>query len=279
MDLSRVDDVRTAMKLAGIKPNKALGQHFLVDQPSLEAIMSAAAVTKSDTVLEIGPGLGVMTKPLTNLAGSVVAVEADHTLAGLLRRDAPSSLTVVEEDILKFDLTTLPPGYKVIANIPYYLTSSIIRLLIESPNPPSVMSLLVQKEVAERITAAPKDLSILALSVQYYASPELVRVVERHKFWPSPDVDSAVLRIVWTGPAFPANPQALFRLIKAGFGEKRKQLKNSLAGGLNLSSDYAATIVKQAKLKPEVRAQELSLANWNKLYDVAVSKGVLGPEA
>jgi 16S rRNA (adenine1518-N6/adenine1519-N6)-dimethyltransferase len=279
MDLSRVDDVRTAMKLAGIKPNKALGQHFLVDRPSLEAIMDAAAVTKSDTVLEIGPGLGVMTKPLTDLAGQVIAVEADRTLAGLLRRDAPQNLTVIEQDVMKFDLTTLPPGYKVIANIPYYLTSGIIRFLIESPNPPSVMSLLVQKEVAERVTAAPGDLSILALSVQYYALPELVRVVERHKFWPPPDVDSAVLRIVWNGPAFPANPHALFRLIKAGFGEKRKQLKNALAGGLNLSSDYAMSLIKQAKLKPEVRAQELSLAQWNKLYDIAVAREALGPDA
>jgi len=272
-----VDDVRTAMRLAGIKPNKALGQHFLVDQPSLESIMSAAAVTKSDTVLEIGPGLGVMTKPLTELAGEVVAVEADPTLAGLLRREAPANLRIVEQDILKFDLMSLPLKYKVIANIPYYLTSAIIRFLIESPNPPSVMSLLVQKEVAERIAAKPGDMSVLAISVQYYAHPDLVRVVERHKFWPSPDVDSAVLRIVWSGPAFPAHPHTLFRIIKAGFGEKRKQLKNSLAGGLNLSSDYAVQVIKAAKLKPESRPQELDLNAWKRLYNVIVERGILEP--
>ena len=275
MDLSRAEDVRTALKLAGIKPNKNLGQHFLVDKPSLEAIMDSAAVTQGDTVLEIGPGLGVMTRPLTKLAGRVVTVETDHVLAELLRRDAPENLEVVEQDILRFDLSGLPAGYKVIANIPYYLTSKIFRLLIESPNPPSVLSMLIQKEVAERITAAPGQLSILALSVQYYGRPEIVRLVERHKFWPPPEVDSAVLRVTLAGPAFPADPTKLFRLIKAGFGEKRKQLKNALAGGLNLSPDYATSLLKASKLAPTARAQELDLKAWERLYKVALAENLL----
>ncbi|MDB5178677.1 MAG: ksgA [Patescibacteria group bacterium] len=275
MDLTRVEDVRTAMKLAGIKPNKGLGQHFLVDKPSLEAIMDAAAVTRDDTVLEVGPGLGVMTRPLTHQAGHVVAVETDHILAGLLRRDAPDNLTVVEQDILTYDFSQLPPRYKAIANIPYYLTSKIFRLLIENPNPPSVMSLLIQKEVAERIVAPPGKLSILALSVQYYGHPEIVRIVERHKFWPSPAVDSAVLRVVLTGPAFPADPDRLFRLIKAGFGEKRKQLKNALAGGLNLSSELAVELIAKAKIGPTARAQELDLKAWKRLYDLAIKKELI----
>lgn len=275
MDLSRVEDVRTALKLAGIKPNKGLGQHFLVDKPSLEAVMDAAFPGPDDTVLEIGPGLGVMTRPLTRAAGHVVAVETDPVLAGLLRRDAPSNLEVVEHDILQFNLTGLPPGYKVIANIPYYLTSKLLRLLIEGPHPPSLMSLLIQKEVAERIIAGPGNLSILALSVQYYGKPELVRVVERHKFWPPPDVDSAVLRVTLTGPAFPADPQALFRLIKAGFGEKRKQLKNALAGGLNLGPEFAAGLLKSAKIAPTARAQELDLRAWERLYRAATKHNLL----
>jgi 16S rRNA (adenine1518-N6/adenine1519-N6)-dimethyltransferase len=275
MDLSRVEDVRTAMKLAGIRPNKGLGQHFLVDKSSLQAIIDAAAVTPQDTVLEIGPGLGVMTRPLTHLAGHVVAVETDHILAGLLRRDAPANLDVAEQDILAYDLTQLPAGYKVIANIPYYLTSKIFRLLIESPNPPSVMSMLIQKEVAERIAAAPSKLSILALSVQYYGQPEIVRQVERHKFWPPPDVDSAVLRVTVTGPAFPADPAKLFRLIKAGFGEKRKQLKNALAGGLNLDGAYAVSLLAAARLEPTARAQELDLAAWERLYRIAIKEDII----
>ena len=275
MDLSRVEDVRTALKLAGIRPNKNLGQHFLVDVESLEAIIDAADPQSTDTVLEIGPGLGVMTRPLTQRAGKVVAVETDAILAELLKRDAPDNLEVVEKDILKFDSQTLPAGYKVIANIPYYLTSKIFRLFIESPNPPSVMSVLIQKEVAERITAEPGKLSILGLSVQYYGRPKIVAMVERHKFWPAPKVDSAVVRVVVTGPAFPADPQRLFRLIKAGFGEKRKQLKNAMAGGLNLSSELALDIIMRAGIETTVRAQELSLSDWHRLYDLAVAEEII----
>lgn len=275
MDLTRVEDVRTAMRLAGIKPNKGLGQHFLVDKPSLEAIMDAAAVTKSDTVLEIGPGLGVMTRPLAAQAGRLIAVETDAVLADLLRRDAPANLEVVEQDFLNFDLAALPKRYKVIANIPYYLTSKIFRLLMEGPNPPQLVSVLIQREVAERIAAGPGQLSVLALSVQYYGHPEIVRVVERHKFWPAPAVDSAVLRVTLTGPAFPADPHKLFRLIKAGFGEKRKQLKNSISGGLNLSAGFTMQLIADAQLAPTARAQELDLAAWRRLYDLAEQRGVL----
>jgi 16S rRNA (adenine1518-N6/adenine1519-N6)-dimethyltransferase len=270
MDLSRAEDVRTALKLAGIKPNKGLGQHFLIDSSSLEAIVSAANPTSTDTILEIGPGLGVMTRPLTQRTAHVVAVETDPILAGLLRRDAPDNLEVVESDILKYNLSALPRGYKVIANLPYYLTSKIFRLLIDSPNPPSVMSVLIQKEVAERICAKPGSLSILALSVQYWGQPEIVSIVERHKFWPSPAVDSAVLRVVLTGPAFDADPDRLFRLIKAGFGEKRKQLKNSLAGALNCSTERSAQLIAAARLAPLARAQELDLVAWSRLYQEAI---------
>jgi 16S rRNA (adenine1518-N6/adenine1519-N6)-dimethyltransferase len=276
MDLTRVEDLRTALRLAGIRPNKGLGQHFLVDRESLETIMAAAAPTKADTVLEVGPGLGVMTRPLAEQSGKLVAVEADGILAELLRRDAPANLTVVEGDILLFDLSTLPAGYKVIANIPYYLTSRLFRLLLESPNPPSVMSLLIQKEVAERIVAKPGKLNILALSVQYYAEAEIVEIVERHKFWPAPDVDSAILRVTRrTEPVFAADVDELFRLIKAGFGEKRKQLKNSLSGGLNLSTELTTKLLDEAGLEPMARAQELSLADWERLYRVAVAHEVV----
>lgn len=273
MELTNRHDLKVAMQLAGIAPRKGLGQHFLIDQESLEAIIEAAGVTKSDTVLEIGPGLGVMTTPLTKLAGAVVAVEADRVLGELLQRDRPSNLVVENQDIMAFDLTTLPKGYKVVANIPYYLTSKIFRLLLESPNPASCMSLLIQKEVAERAVAKPGSMSVLALSVQYYAEAELVRVVERHKFWPAPKVDSAVLRLVRrTHPAFEADTERLFRLIKAGFGEKRKMLKNSLAGGLNITVEAAAQMLLAADIASQARAQELDLPSWQRLYNEAAAK-------
>jgi 16S rRNA (adenine1518-N6/adenine1519-N6)-dimethyltransferase len=275
MDLSRAADVQTALKLAGIKPHKSLGQHFLVDHDSLEAIIGAAAPGPADTVLEIGPGLGVMTRQLVQRAGQVVAVETDPVLAELLTRDAPTNLQVVQQDILQFNTAGLPAGYKVIANIPYYVTSKIFRLLLESPNPPSVMSLLIQKEVAERIVARPGQLSVLALSVQYYGRPELVGMIDRHKFWPAPKVDSAVLRVTLTGPAFAADPAKLFRLIKAGFGEKRKQLKNALAGGLACTPDEASGLLQTAGLPATARAQELHLTQWQQLYQAALTQGLL----
>ncbi len=271
MDLSRVEDVKTAMKLAGIKPKKGLGQHFLVDSDSLKGIIAAAEPSGEDTVLEVGPGLGVMTRPLTDIAARVVAVETDEILAELLRRDAPANLQVVEQDIMEYDLEQLPAGYKVIANIPYYLTSKLMRRLIESTNPPAVMSLLIQKEVAERVVAEPGRMSMLALSVQYYGTAEVALLVPRDRFWPSPDVDSAVLKVTLTGPAFPADRRRLFRLMKAGFGEKRKQLKNSLSGGLGIDIDQAIGLIAAAGLVPTARAQELGLGEWQRLYNAASS--------
>lgn len=275
MDLTRLEDLKTALQLAGIAPKKSLGQHFLIDADSLEAVIAAAELDPTDTVLEIGPGLGVMTTAVCERVEKVVAVETDRVLAELLRRDAPANLDVIEDDILRFDLTGLPLGYKVAANIPYYLTSKLFRLLLESPNPPAVMSLLIQKEVAERITASPGSLSILALSVQYYGQPKIMKIVERHKFWPAPAVDSAVLQVIVSGPAFPADASKLFRLIKAGFGERRKQLKNALSGGLNVEGILAEKWLKAAKLKPTARAQELSLADWHRLYIVVDKEGGL----
>ncbi len=276
MDLTSIGDLQLAMKLAGIKPNKNLGQHFLVDRDSLEAIMAAAELVPGDTVLEIGPGLGVMTAPLSERVSHVVAVEADHTLSSILRRGASANLDVVEADIMQFDLSRLPGRYKVVANIPYYLTSRIIRLLLESPNPPEVMSLLIQKEVAERIVSTPGKQTILSLSVQYYADPEVMQVVPRCNFWPAPEVDSAILRIVRRPePQFVADPQKLFRLIKAGFGEKRKQLKNAMAGGLNADVATTTTWLDQAGIATKDRAQELDWPAWERLYRVALASGLL----
>jgi 16S rRNA (adenine1518-N6/adenine1519-N6)-dimethyltransferase len=276
MDITDVDDLKFALRLAGLKARKGLGQHFLIDRESLALVMGGGELLNTDTVVEVGPGLGVMTLPLTRQVKEVVAVEADHRLAELLRRDKPDNLEIVEADILEFDLSTLPTGYKVVANIPYYLTSQLIRLLLENPHPPKLVSLLIQREVAQRIVAEPGNMSVLALSVQYYGAAQLLGVVERHKFWPAPKVDSAVLQVkLYDQPAFPADRQRLFRLIKAGFGEKRKMMKNSLAGGLNLSTDLAVGLIAEAGLPPQSRAQELELEQWEPLYRAAVAKNYI----
>ena len=267
MELVNPADLQLAMKLAGLKPNKGLGQHFLIDQTSLRDIVGAAELTKSDCVLEIGPGIGTMTGLLSQQAGRVVAVETDNDLAQLLAQAGYANLEVVNQDFLTYNLSQLAAGYKVVANIPYYLTSKIFRTLLESTNPPSVMVLLIQKEVAERILAEPGKLSVLALSVQYYARVDLVGVVQRHKFWPAPKVDSAIVKLTRRPqPLFAADTRKLFRLIKAGFGERRKQLKNALAGGFNVTGEYASQVLHAARISPEARAQELDWAAWERLY-------------
>ncbi|HLB40661.1 MAG TPA: 16S rRNA (adenine(1518)-N(6)/adenine(1519)-N(6))-dimethyltransferase RsmA, partial [Candidatus Babeliales bacterium] len=169
-------------------PKKSLGQHWLKDEPTLSYIANSANLSATDTVLEIGPGLGTLTRHLLDRAKEVMAVELDEALAQKL--PSHEKLQVVQADILKFDLTKLPPGYKVVANIPYYLTSNLLRVLAESDNSPILMVLLVQKEVAQRITAKPGQMSVLAVSIQLYYQPQLGKVVPAELFTPSPKVDS-----------------------------------------------------------------------------------------
>ncbi len=247
---------------------KLLGQHWLFDQDSLKAVVDAGEITKSDTVLEIGPGLGTLTKLLVPRAKQVTAVEKDEQLAADLSNSIKAdNLRVVPGDILNFDLNQLSPDYKVVANLPYYLTSKLLRSLLESPNPPILMALLVQKEVGERITAGPGQMSLLALSVQYYAGPKLLRIVPKALFQPSPKVDAALIQIKRRSkPAFAAKTEQLFRLFKAGFSGKRKQLKNSLAAGLHLDPNQCSQILKNIGIDPAARAQELSLEDWEKVY-------------
>lgn len=276
MDITQPDDLRLALRLAGVSPKKGLGQHFLIDKPSLAAMVEAGELTKQDTALEIGPGLGVMTGLLVKAAAKVIAVETDAVFAELLRREAPPNLEVVEADIMDFDLRQLPTGYKVVANLPYYLTSAILRLLMESANPPALAALLVQKEVAERVAAGPGEYSILALSVQYYAEAEVSLTVERHKFWPPPKVDSAILQLKRRPrPLFEADTTKLFRLIKGGFSERRKQLKNSLAGSLNADVSLITKLLAAAKIPPQARAQELDWSAWERLYKEAIKRELI----
>lgn len=250
---------------------KSLGQHWLNDAASLAAVVAAGEIEPEDTVLEIGPGHGSLTRQLSAVAKRVVAVEADSELAARLARElTDSNVEVAAADIRDFDLRQLPAGYKVVANIPYYLTSRLMRMLLEAAKPPALIALLVQQEVAQRITARPGAMSVLAVSVQYYGQARILGYVAKEKFQPAPKVDSAILQIKRREkPAFATEPKALFRLIKAGFGERRKQLKNSLAGGLRLAPSEAADLLKRAGIASSARAQELSLSDWQKLYEAS----------
>jgi 16S rRNA (adenine1518-N6/adenine1519-N6)-dimethyltransferase len=248
---------------------KSLGQHWLRDEESLRSIARAADVTKDDTVLEIGPGLGTLTKVLVGQAKKVIAVEYDELLARRLSSDIPSlNLTVIHHDILKFDLTQMPLEYKVVANIPYYITGNIIRLFTESRNLPSHMVLLMQKEVAERIAAKPGNMSILAVAAQLEYEAKLGAIIEAGKFNPPPKVDSQVIIFkLRQEPLFKnLDKRAYMRLVKAGFSAKRKKLRSSLSAGLAIDKNQADEILKKAGISGDLRAQNLSLEDWYSIF-------------
>jgi 16S rRNA (adenine1518-N6/adenine1519-N6)-dimethyltransferase len=234
----------------------------------LQAVAKAAEVTPNDTILEVGPGLGTLTKVLVSGAAQVVAVEFDNELAQKLAIRVPAPhLRVVHEDILQFDLSQLPKDYKVAANIPYYLTSKLVRTLLESPNPPLITSLLVQKEVAERMAADPGELSILGISAQFYAEVALKEVVPAALFTPPPKVDSQIVQLRRRAtPLFDdVTAKDFFRVVRAGFSEKRKKLRSSLSGGLHLEKSLVDELLVKAGVSDQARAQELDLEDWHRL--------------
>jgi 16S rRNA (adenine1518-N6/adenine1519-N6)-dimethyltransferase len=257
-------------------PKKSLGQHWLHDKAMLDTIVDCADVQSGDTVLEIGPGLGTLTRRLLARGAAVTAIEFDKALARGLPisiGEAPlgSSLDVIHEDILRFDLTQLPVEYKVVANIPYYLTSNLIRVLTESNNPFATAALLIQKEVAERAAAEPGQMSLLSVSAQYYCEVTLGPIVPAELFTPPPKVNSQVLVLRYrTEPLYEdVDIKQFFRIVKAGFSQKRKTLVNALSGGLAISKEAARGMLEVADIAPNQRAQALSLDDWYALYTVA----------
>jgi len=258
--------------------NKALGQHWLNDADSLQAMLTGADIGPQDTVLEIGPGPGALTQLLVKAAKQVVAVEFDAGLArGLPARVPANNLRVVQQDILQFNLNTLPAGYKVVANIPYYLTSKLIRVLCESQNPFSKATLLIQKEVAERVCAKPGDMSLLSVSAQFYCETGFGPIVPAELFTPPPKVDSQILQLTMrTAPLFEnVDTKLFFRVVKAGFAQRRKTWLNSLGAGLQIPREAAVQLLENADINPGTRAQNLSLTEWHNLYVAWHDKGNL----
>ncbi|HET8884670.1 MAG TPA: 16S rRNA (adenine(1518)-N(6)/adenine(1519)-N(6))-dimethyltransferase RsmA [Candidatus Saccharimonadales bacterium] len=252
-------------------PNKSLGQHWLRDRDVLAHIADCAELKADDAVLEIGPGLGTLTSELLRRSKKVVAVEFDEDLARKLPAQFPGKdLTVVQSDILSFDLSQLPAGYKVVANVPYYITSKIVKLLMTATNKPAISVLLVQKEVAERLAAHPGDMSILAVSAQLFAEVSLGNVVGAALFTPPPKVDSQVVILKTRTTPFltEVSEKDFFRVVKAGFSAKRKMLRSSLSGGLNIAKDQAEQYLSAASIDPNARAESLSLDQWQTLTRV-----------
>jgi 16S rRNA (adenine1518-N6/adenine1519-N6)-dimethyltransferase len=247
---------------------KSLGQHWLRDEASLQAMCQAANVQSEDTVLEIGPGQGTLTELLVQQAKQVVAVEFDQKLAAELPKQIKTgNLQIIHQDILSFDFTSLPHNYKLVANIPYYLTSNLIRVISETPNSPRSATILVQKEVAQRVAAEPGDMSLLSVTAQFYWQVSLGREVAAELFTPPPKIDSQILIMQRRPqPLFDVDTKAFFRLVKAGFAQRRKTLLNSLGGGLHFSREETEKLLHAANIEPARRAQTLSLEEWHNLY-------------
>ena len=267
-------NTETLLKRHGLRARKGLGQNFLQDPLALEEIVSAAEVQPADTVLEIGPGLGSLTRYLGVSAKEVVAVELDSNLLPALQAVLTPYLNVrlIQGDILKLSPKDLiaEKDYLVVGNIPYYITSAVIRHLLENDPKPRRMVLTVQKEVAERICAKPGDMSLLALSVQVYGQPRIAARIPASAFFPAPKVDSAVLCVdIYPAPLIkPELLDTFFKLIKAGFGQKRKTLRNSLSSGLHISPTDAADLLIRAGIDPQRRAETLSIEEWEKLTEI-----------
>lgn len=262
----------------GFKPSKGLGQNFLVDKNALKKIIDTADLKSDDVVLEIGPGIGTLTKELAKKADRVIAVEKDKKMCDILKETLKDykNIEVIQGDALKifnsqFSISNKFPNfstlkYKVVANIPYYITSPLIRTFLETENQPSVMVLMVQKEVAQRICAKPPNMSLLSVSVQFYATPKIISYVSKNCFWPIPKVDSAIIKI----DCIKKNKldiNLFFEIVKMGFSQPRKQLVNNLAGlkflnGVKLIKEEITLWLLENKIDPKQRAESLSVDDW-----------------
>jgi 16S rRNA (adenine1518-N6/adenine1519-N6)-dimethyltransferase len=276
--VSLLGATRDLLRRSGLKSKKSLGQNFLIDEEVLADIVSAATISPGDVVLEVGPGLGVLTNALYQRGARVVSVELDDDLAAMLAvdyRDKPE-VTVIHRDILsqppdaflKEALGELPASYKVVANLPYYITGMVLRHLLAAALKPATLLVMLQREVAEAVTARPEKQSLLSLSVRFYGEPFLVRNVSANSFYPVPKVNSALLGItLFDNPAVVVpDIEDYFKLIKDGFSAPRKQLANSLAKGLCLPRSEVTALLERAGIEPSRRPGNLNLEEWASLH-------------
>ena len=261
---------RSILTDLGIQPSKALGQNFLHDTAIVRRIVDAADVGRGDLVVEVGPGLGVMTRELASRAAEIVAIEIDRRLANYLRSLELPGTTVVESDVLTIDLREITGNrpYIVVANLPYSVAAAAIAHILEGAWRPERLVVMVQREVAERIAARPPEMSILSVAVQYFGQPKILFRIGPGAFVPAPKVESAVVKIevAEDTPLEPAERELFFRLVRAGFGQRRKQLMNSIAAGLQLEKPVVKEALSAAGIDPRRRPQTLDLDDWLRLF-------------
>jgi len=272
-DLNSAAQARRLLRQSGLKAKKRLGQNFLIDSDVLGKILHAAELSAEDMVVEVGPGLGILTSALASKVRKVFAIELDTELSSLLRNKlgTQANVEVINEDILKVDLSQLlgqDSRYKVVANLPYYITSPVLRYFMENRLQPSLMVVMVQKEVAEAIVASSGKMSVLAISLHVYSKPRIIARVPADCFYPRPKVDSAIVRFdVLPQPAISVDDiDAFFDVVRRGFSAPRKQLRNSLANGYDVKPADVDPSLKGAGIDPTRRAETLSLEEWERLY-------------
>jgi 16S rRNA (adenine1518-N6/adenine1519-N6)-dimethyltransferase len=273
---------RQLLRQSGFKPRKSLGQHFLIDEAVLERILSAAELNPGDVVVEVGPGLGILTEGLVKQGARVIAVELDAKLVDLLRKRLAGfpDVRIVHADVLKVPprqllQDNLPAsdfvrGYKVIANLPYYITSPVLSHFLEAEPRPSKLVVMVQKEVGEAIAAAPGKMRLLSVKAQFYSTPVIVSYVPATSFYPPPKVDSVILRLdVYSRPPIEVSDiTGFFDIVMHGFRSPRKQLRNSLAHSLEMPPSQVASLLEKTGIEAKRRAETLSLEEWRELWKV-----------
>lgn len=267
MELTSPKIIKNLLEKYETRPSKRLGQNFLIDKNVLQKIITSSDIKPSDTILEVGPGIGTLTTELAKAAKKVIAVEKDKIMIEILKETLKDfhNIEIVNADILHY--APQIKNYKIIANIPYYLTSPLIRKFLEEKNPPSEIILMLQKEVAQRICAKPPKMSLLAISVQFYADAKIVSNVSKNCFWPSPKVDSAIIKITPKISGHRESADLFFKIVKAGFSQPRKQLVNNLTtlktlNGVKLDKYAATDWLLKNNLKPNQRAETLSVNDW-----------------
>ena len=271
-DLTNIHELRNLLYTHHMRPNKSFGQNFLIDRATLQRIIEAAEINAGEQVLELGAGTGVLTRELARHARRVVAVELERDMLSLLAETTRNfaNVELIERNLLYVDPAAIfgAEAYKLVANLPYYITAPTFRHFLESANPPRLLVVMVQYEVAQRIVAAPGDLSLLGVSIQFYGKPDIVAHVPARAFYPAPKVDSAILRVDLKDEVPLAHEQrdSFFRLVQAGFSERRKQIHNSLARGLHRKDAEVQALLKAAGIDPGRRAETLSIEEWLQLW-------------
>lgn len=272
IDLTDIRVLRHLLYTHHMRPNKSFGQNFLVDRAVLQRIVEVAELGPNDQVLEVGAGTGVLTRELARQARRVVAVELEQDMLKLLAKTTSdfSNIELVARNLLYLDPQEVfgHERYKLVANLPYYITAPTFRHFLESANPPALLVVMVQYEVAQRIVAEPGDLSLLGVSIQFYGQPRIIARVPARSFYPAPKIDSAILRVDVHAqtPLAPKERESFFRVVQAGFSERRKQLHNSLAHGLHRKDEEVRAWLAAASIEANRRAETLSIEEWLRLW-------------